>query len=244
MKRFFRGLLTAALALSGSWAWAQGTFHACGDARIEPSAGPYDYRTKGQHAVKFQTIEGAHFPAHVEQLIRGNSTANVGGDIDYTLRAIPNHHRALVSVVNLGAREKTPQPKGMQYSIYCYFDRAVRYTPDEIVVRLLFAQYLGKQNRQADALAQVEAARSLAGDSGLSQYNIGLVLAEMKQYDEALVQAHKAMALGFTRTALKEQLVAAGRWRDPPPPAQGAAPSASQPASSPTPQESPASAAN
>lgn len=242
MKRFFRGLLVVGLALASSWAWAQGGFNACGDPLVG-SAGPYDYRKRGEHLDKFRLIEGAHFPPHVEQLVRGNSTVHVGGDIDYTLRAIPNHHRALVSVVRLGAREKSPQPKNMQYSIYCYFDRAVRYTPDDIVVRLLFAQYLGKQNSQADALAQVEVARSLAGDSGLSQYNIGLVLAEMKQYDEALVQAHKAMALGFTRTALKEQLVAAGRWRDPPP-AQGAAPSASQPASSPTPQESPASAAN
>lgn len=236
MNRVLRGLFVLGLALAGPWVWAQAGFNACGDPRVG-GAGPYDYRKKGDHLDKFKLIEGAHFPTHVEQLVRGNSTVHVGGDIDYTLRAIPNHHRALVSVTNLGAREKASQPKGMTYSIYCYFDRAVRYTPNDIVVRLLFARYLAAQSRQGDALAQIEVARNLAGDTASSQYNIGLVLAEMKQYDQALVQAHKAMALGSTRPELKQQLVAAGKWQDPPP-------NAAPPASSPAAQESPASAAD
>ncbi len=234
MNRVLRGVFVLGLALAGSGAWAQ--FNACGDPLVG-GAGPYDYRKKGEHLDKFRLIESAHFPAHVEQLVRGNSTVHVGGDIDYTLRAIPNHHRALVSVTNLGAREKASQPKGMQYSIYCYFDRAVRYTPNDMVVRLLFARYLAAQSRQGDALAQIEVARNLAGNTALSQYNIGLVLAEMKQYDQALVQAHKAMALGSTRPELKQQLVAAGKWQEPPQ-------SAAAPASSPAAQQAPASAAD
>ncbi len=207
MNRVLQGLFVLALAVAGSWATAQGGVNACGDPfSKDESAGPYDYRKRFQTPDKFKTIEGAHFPPSVEQLIRGKTTANIGGDIGYTLRAIPNHHRALVAMVKLGAREKTVQPKGSPYSIYCFFDRAVRYTPDDIVVRLLFARYLAVLARQDEALAQVEVARNLAGDSGLWQYNIGLVLLEMKRYDQALIQAHKASR----RLPFRLKLCAAG----------------------------------
>jgi tetratricopeptide (TPR) repeat protein len=237
MNRVLQGIFVLALAVAGSLAWAQGGVSACGNPfSKDEGAGPYDYRKKNQNLDKFKTIEGAHFPPSVELLIRGKTTVNIGGDIAYTLRAIPNHHRALVAMVKLGAREKTVQPKGSAYTIDCWFDRAVRYTPDDIVVRLLFAQYLATQSRRDAALEQVEVARGLAGDSGLWQYNIGLVLLEMKQYDQALIQAHKALALDYPRTQLKEQLVAAGKWAEPPaasPSAASAAPPAAA-ASAPT----------
>lgn len=37
----------------------------------------------------------------------------------------------------------------------------------------------------------------------------------MGQYDKALVQAHKALALGLERTELVDQLKAANQWQEP-----------------------------
>ena len=37
----------------------------------------------------------------------------------------------------------------------------------------------------------------------------------MKSYDKALLQAHKAIALGFTQTALRDQLQQLGKWSEP-----------------------------
>ena len=60
---------------------------ACGD--LQNAYGPYDYRT----ATEFQKhlVEGAHFTPEVESLKGARGSATVGGDIDYTLRAFPNH---------------------------------------------------------------------------------------------------------------------------------------------------------
>ena len=54
--------------------------------------------------------------------------------------------------------------------------------------------------------------------------NIGLIFAKMRNYDEALRLAHRAIALGGRQPLLREQLVAAGQWKEPPPaPAASAA---------------------
>jgi len=50
-------------------------------------------------------------------------------------------------------------------------------------------------------------------------------------YDKALVQAHRAMALGFTRPDLRELLEKAGQWKDPEPAAEPAASPATSSAS-------------
>ena len=42
--------------------------------------------------------------------------------------------------------------------------------------------------------------------------NIGLHYFDMKNYGKALIQAHKAMALGFVQTELKDQLRSVGKW--------------------------------
>ena len=58
--------------------------------------GPYDYTNPIHFREKLPIVEGAHFDAGVESL-RGHLKKNAGtldGDLDYTLRAFPNHHRA------------------------------------------------------------------------------------------------------------------------------------------------------
>lgn len=170
--------------------------------------GPYDYRTDRD---KLEIVERFHFTPQVEAAIGLRSA----GDHDYTLRAFPNHHRALLSLARYGEITKSPQPRGARYSIECYFDRAVRFRPDDTVARMLYAQYLWKNQKPEQSLAQLAAAEQYAKDNGFTHYNLGLVYLEMKQFDKALKQAHQALALGFERTELKQQLQAAGQWADP-----------------------------
>src|SRR5262245_1653589 len=84
--------------------------------------GPYDYRTAT--AQQKRVVDAAHFTRNVEML-RGSGRASVGGDIDYTLRAFPNHPRALMAMMRLGERDKTERPVGAMFSVACYFERAV-----------------------------------------------------------------------------------------------------------------------
>lgn len=188
---------------------------------------------------KVAMSESNHFTPEVESLIRGKTSVKPGSDIDFILIAIPNHHRALVAMMRLGEKTRSPQPEGAKYPVGCYFERAVRFRPHDIVSRMLYATYLSKNARTAEANAQLEVAKRAAEDDPFSHYNIGLIYLEMKNFDQALLQAHKADELGFNRTDLRDRLKSAGRWKDPQP---TAAASNTAPATAPTP--TPASASS
>ena len=182
---------------------------ACGD--LWNAFGPYDYRSDRD---RLAIVERFHFTPEVEALIRGKS-GHIGGDLDYTLRAFPNHHRALIAMMRYGERLKTTKPPRAGYTIDCYFDRALRFRPDDHIVRMIFAGHLANTKREEIATRQLEAVVGAANDNALTHYNVGLVYFEMKLYDRALAQAHKALELGYMRSDLKEKLKSVGRWVEP-----------------------------
>src|SRR4051794_345698 len=93
---------------------------------LKNAYGPFDYRT-GQ--AQLAVVDSNHFTPEVENLKRGEN-ATIGGDLDYTLRASPNHHRALMSLTNYAVRMNTTKAPNMPRSVDCYFDRARRFAPD------------------------------------------------------------------------------------------------------------------
>ena len=161
-----------------------------------------------------KTVEDAHFTAAVEMLRSGKSTTRPGPDISYTLERFPNHHRALFAIIALGEKEKTSQPTQSSYSVECWLKRAVAWVPDDNTVKLIYAQYLYKAGRGADAEVQLSAASRQAGDNAFTLHNIGLVYFDAKNYEQALLHAHKAYALGLGTPTLKEQLMVVGKWTD------------------------------
>jgi hypothetical protein len=208
LRRWILGLTL--LVLSG-WAGAQAQPSPCGPLSGPGQFGPYDYRTDRD---RLPIVESHHFDAGVESLVAG-MTGSLGGDLGYTLMAFPNHHRALVSIMNLGARTKSLQPNGLTYSIECYFERATRFSPDDSVVRALFGMYLAQIQRLPEGLRQLEAASHFAGDKPLSHMNIGLTYFELAQYPQALKEAHIARKLGTEATELVERLKRVNQWKEP-----------------------------
>lgn len=173
--------------------------------------GPFDYRTQ---RAALKVVEDFHFTTRVESLLGGQS-GYVGGDLNYTLRSSPNHHRALVALMRWVERSKADQTQGMDFPVECYFDRAIRFRPDDTVVRALYAQFLHKRNRTEEGLRQLDLAVAHAEDNAISQYNLGLVYLELGATDKALAQAHKALAMGFTKPDLANELKKLGRWQEP-----------------------------
>ena len=220
-------VVTIAVALAGFAGAASAQTNPCGE--LGNSFGPFDYRTVPEQPKRL--VEGAHFTPVVESLIRGNTTSRPGGDIDYTLRTMPNHHRALLATVRLGEVEKTDKPSGMRYTVGCWLDRAIRFQPDDHIVRLIFVDYLAKHGRPNDARSQLGYAEKLAGEDPIALYNIGLGYLAIGDHAKALTFAHRAMAMGLLWPDLKAQLQAAGKWSDPVPSAtespNSAAPAAS-----------------
>lgn len=193
--------------------------------------GPHDYRVVRDR--RLSVVEQFHFTPNVERLIRGASSADIGGDLNFTLRAFPNHHRALVAMIRLTERLRTDKPTGSTYTVECWLDRAVRFAPDDTVARMIYAEFLHKRSRTDDALLQMDRVAAVAGDNAFTHYNAGLILTEMKQYDRALAHAHQAYALGFQRADLRDRLQGAGQWKDPPAAAPAAASAAAPTAATP-----------
>ena len=235
-----RGARAAAIAaLLATIGWSAPAAAQMAPSQCGPLAnayGPYDYRTDRD---KLFLVESAHFTPAVEALIRGNA-GYLGGDLDYTLRAFPNHHRALISMMRFGDRAKSPRAPNAQYDVECYFVRAITFRPDDSTARMLFATFLNSKSRKAEALKQLDLVQTRAGDNAFTHYNLGLVYFEGGAYDKALVQAHRAQELGFLRPELTDKLKAVNRWVEPASAAAAPAASAASAASGAT---SPTSAA-
>jgi tetratricopeptide (TPR) repeat protein len=200
------GLWLAAALLAAPAA----AYEVCGELRN--SFGPIDYR-KATRAEK-ELVEGAHFTPDVEALRRGSQSRRPGHDIDYTLRAFPNNPRALFAMMRLAEREKTEKPAGSRYTVSCWFDRALRFAPDDGAVRVILGIYLSKNGKKDEAIKQLEVAQKLVGNDPNLHYNLGLTYFDLKEYDKSLEHAHAAYALGFPLPGLRQKLEKAGKWRD------------------------------
>ena len=201
------GLCIPALAQDQS-----ANYSSCGALFSSGQYGPYDFRTDKQ---QLPIVLGAHFTPEVEALIRGTTNRAPGGDIDYTLRAIPNHPNALMAMMRLAEKEKTLKPSGSRYPVECWFDRAIRFRPDDSMVRMIYTTFLTKNNRKPEAMQQLDIVVNTVKDNAFTHQNIGLLYVDLGEHQKALVQAHKAIELGLNRPELKKKLQAAGKWVEP-----------------------------
>jgi tetratricopeptide (TPR) repeat protein len=175
--------------------------------------GPFDYNNPDNKGQNLHIVETMHFTPQVEQLIRGQS-GYVGGDLDYTLRAFPNHPRALNAMARLALQEKTPTPRGAHFSVECYFNRAMDFVPTDPVPYLLYGNYLAKSSREQEALEKYQQAEKIDPQNANVLYNMGLLYFNMKQYDQSLTYAKKAYAAGFPLPGLRQKLESAGQWKE------------------------------
>ena len=205
-------LVALPIAASAISAAAQVSASTCGDLRN--GYGPYDYRSADQ-SQRF-LVEQPHFSPNIEALLRGNS-GTLGGELDYTLRAFPNHPRALNAVMRYGEKMKSPQPSDLRWPVECYFERALRFRPDDQIARMLFAQFLTRNKRDAEAVYQLALVADKAGDSAFTHNNLGLLYLDLQRHDEALTHAHRARALGLDRPELRQRLQSLGKWSEPRP---------------------------
>lgn len=183
----------------------------CGD--LKNGYGPFDFRSTPQS--KLGVVEDFHFTEDVQALRRG-ATGHIGGDLDYLLRAVPNHPRGLLTMMKLSQKLRSPQPPGAHFPTECYFERAVRFQPDDGAAWALYAQYLYGEGKDKRALEMLERAATLAPDDAAISYNLGLVYAKAKRYDAALPLAQKAYSAGFPLPGLKKILSDAGKWTEAP----------------------------
>jgi Flp pilus assembly protein TadD, contains TPR repeats len=125
------------------------------------------------------------------------------------LRAFPNHAPVLRLMSEYFLKGGK---KGEHRSAECYFERAVRFTPDDGTVRMLLGVYLVRKGDAQAAREQLEQAYELLPDSADAAYNLGLLNYREKKYEQAKENAVKAYSLGYPLPALRDNLRKLGYW--------------------------------
>jgi tetratricopeptide (TPR) repeat protein len=178
--------------------------------------GPWDY-TKGEERSKIPVVEEYHFTPAVENHIKGKS-GSIEQDLDYTLRAVPNHHKALLSAIRYQVKLNkkilgihTP----LMTPVECYLQRAIRFSPTDFGTVSLYAFYLKEIGELDKSAEYYEKALAIDPDNAKVEYSYSLLLIELKQYDKALEYAKKAYAHGKPPKALKEKLIKLDVWKEP-----------------------------
>lgn len=177
----------------------------------EGGFGPYDYYNPAS-AGALANVTGAHFHSGVRAMERG-----AAGDLDYTLRAIPNHPMALdvVSRLDFEIRAgRKPGNKKLTRTVDCYFARAIHFSPKIGVTYYLYGLHFHRGNEYEDAVEQYAKAEEFGMRSAEFHYNYGLLLADMGELDGAMIRAKKAYGSGFPLPGLKARLEKAGAWDD------------------------------
>lgn len=175
--------------------------------------GPFDYTDRHNLEYQINIVEIAHFTKDIENLVKGN-TGSIAADLSYTLHAFPNHHRALSAMARLSIRDKMLKPTGAKYSIGCFFDRAIRFKPDDGTVRAIYGGYLTTVGKTDQAIKQFNVTITLQPENTTAHYNLGLLYMKKKNYKQARHHAKEAYALDFPLPGLKNQLIKAGQWEN------------------------------
>ena len=220
-------LLIVLLALSFADTATAQVVPGCGS--LENNYGPFDYRDPVAKAKHLRIVEEYHFTPDVERLIRGN-TSSLISDLDYTLRAWPNHYRALESLKRyaLSGGRMTIRPAE------CYFKRAVAFRPDDSGAHIIYGNYLLQCAKLKNDLLrrrlqcagftdpgymdtrvlkaareQYETSLRLAPTSAEVNYDAGLFYLELHELDMAKRLAAVAYSAGYPLMGLKEGIAAA-----------------------------------
>ena len=202
-----RHLLVIALAalFLGQSALGQ---NVAGCGSLQNPFGPFDYRDPDSRGQPLQLVESAHFTPEVEALVRGKS-GYVVGDLDYTLRAFPNHHRALNSIARYALAGNKFWINPDVRSADCYFRRAIAFRADDGVVRMLYANYLAKRGEFDQAQRQYEEALRLEPLNAEVNYNFGLFWIGRGEISKAKDRAAVAYAGGYPLLGLKKRIAEA-----------------------------------
>ncbi|WP_338769336.1 tetratricopeptide repeat protein [Massilia sp. METH4] len=192
----------------------------CGE--ITNAFGPYDYRDPPDNSLYM--VEHAHYTEEVAAGVKGN-TGSIGGDLDYTLRVFPNHVKALTTMAAVAARSKVNKLAGANYPVECYFERAVRFKPDDALAWGAYGKYLYGIGQAERAMPMLQKAYDMAPDNASVNYNLGIAYFRAKQYDLAVKHAKAAYQHDFPLDGLRNMLVGARKWDgkvDPLPAKEGA----------------------
>jgi len=220
--KFPLAILAVLLTLSGQ---AHSSALECGELKNFSDIGPWDYAdpsssvpTGADPMGRIKRVENVHFKPAMQMLdLKQFNIERLTGEIHYTLRVFPNHPRALYAMSRLErlAGGKLPQngitPFTPRITADCFFDRALRFRPNDKNVRKVHAMHLQQRGKLKEALAEYEQAELGGEQSADLYYNVGLLHTDLNNWEKAYEYGIKAQNQGFMLPALKQRLEKVGR---------------------------------
>ena len=191
----------------------------CRPLWIPNKYGPFEYRTASP--ADRELVEGAHFTEEYDAYLKGreksarkqNELPPAAG-FGYTLWAFPNQPQALAAMEDLGIRHKTENLPGAMLRVHCFFQRAVRFAPDDALIRAIYGYYYARRGKFAEAKVQLEKVDSLGSNVSSVFVYTAFSYIEMKDYEKALEAAKRAYQLGYSLPGLRNRLERVGKWHD------------------------------
>ncbi len=192
--------------------WIGFSFNGSSCEGEETGYGPYDFIDPKTRS-KFLVVEKYHFTKKVE-LLRAGRSGTLPSDLDYTLRAVPNHHRALLSVIRYQIKYLNKlKRKKLLVPPECYLQRAINFNPKDAALYVLYGYYLEKNNRLKEASRKYKKALLMQPNYSKFEYAYSLLLIKLKKYNEALKFAKLAYKHGKPPDGLKKKLIKIGVWK-------------------------------
>jgi len=182
--------------------------------------GPHDYNTEKE---KIWEVEAFHFLPKMESLDGEYKYKILASNFDYTLRAVPNHHRALWAYSRLylralkysgrAALEESERAQKSTAAPECYFQRAKVFNPNDWMVWAIYGIYLHKRGELQASLTEYQRAEEELPNHAELIYNMGLLYFDMGDLAKARDYADRAENLGYPLRGLDRKIIDAGRER-------------------------------
>ena len=166
-----------------------------------------------QNRGRLNVVERVHFTEDVRTLRRG-ATSYLARDIEFVLNVFPNHPQALDALSRLAVREGASQPGRARADIECRFQWAIERNPQDAMVRVIRGIYYHRVGRHNDAREQLRIAVELAPENPEVHYNLGLVLVQLRDFENARIHAAEAYSRGYPLPGLRNLLSRAGHPLD------------------------------
>lgn len=176
--------------------------------------GPWDYYnppTKWH----IDVVERNHFRAKTLAFAREGKWCAYFDDLDYTLRALPNHPKALVAMAEFlkthqpcppKKKWEAPSAEALAYQIEkgeweprtpdFYFKAAINFRPQYAATYVLYGNYLLDAARFDEALAEYQEALKRDPRSAQAHYGLGTIYLKRGDFKMAKLHADKAYELG------------------------------------------------
>ena len=157
-------------------------------------------------APRLKIVEDYHFNSDVRALRKGQSSS-IAADLDFVLRAVPNHYDALALMGRYQVMNGPPRSgDGGAENAECYFQRAIEFRPSDARLHLVYGVYLHQAKRLEEAEREYTQAESLGGGDAELYYNMGLLMVDRGNIARAKEYAAKAYGLGYPLPGLKNKI--------------------------------------